>query len=137
MVNKGKSPDKACIFPQIKYLERLYADAPHATWLMPLRNVSTWLESVNRWNSMRRRYRRCNFRPFLNFKGHGDEKKDRKMMALYCNHVQQIRQFVVEHPTLSLIEFRIEDPNAGAFLAQYLPVNATEWGHHNENTWSK
>ena len=134
MKNEGSSPDNACIFPQIKYLDRLYEDAPHATWLMPLRNVSTWLDSVNKWNTMRRRYRMCNFRPFLHFKGHGDEKKDHKMMALYCNHVQQIRQFIVEHPTLSLIEFRIEDPNVGSFLAQYLPVNASHWGHHNENS---
>ena len=124
---------KGCIFPQIKYLDKLYEDAPHATWLMPLRNVSAWLDSVNRWNDMRRRYRRCNFSPYLDFQGHGDEKSDQKMMAMYCNHVQQIRQFVVEHPTLSLVEFRIENPNAGSFLAQYLPVDAAQWGKNNVN----
>ena len=119
-----------CYFPQIQYLERLYTDAPHATWLMPIRNVSHWLNSVNKWFGMRKLYGTCNFRPHLSF-GHEDFKEDANMMALYCNHIQQIRQFVADHPSLSLVEFRIEDENAGLLLAKYLPVNASYWGQSN------
>lgn len=124
---------KGCTFPQIQFLDKLYEDAPHATWLMPLRNVSAWLNSVNRWGNMRQRYRRCNFRPHLDFNGQRDYTDDRKMMALYCNHVQQIRQFVEDHPTLSLIEFKIEDFMTGSLLAQYFPVNGSYWGQQNAN----
>lgn len=35
-----------CNYPQIELLDKIYEDAPHATWLMPLRNVSEWLSSV-------------------------------------------------------------------------------------------
>ena len=122
-----------CIFPQVSFLDKLYKDAPNATWLLPLRNASNWLDSTNKWGDLRARYRQCNFHPYLDFKGQGDEKSDQKMMAMYCNHIQQIRQFVAEHPTLSLVEFRIENPNAGSFLAQFFPVNPTYWGKQNAN----
>ena len=128
-----------CTYPQIELLDRLHKDAPHATWLMPLRNVSEWLGSVNRWNNLRDRFGFCNFHPHLDFEGgnRGDEKNDQKMMALYCNHVQQIRQFVVDHPTLSLVEFRIEDNKTGSFLEDFFPVDPEHWGQHNAKNRNK
>mmetsp|Transcript_3117 Transcript_3117/g.3694 ORF Transcript_3117/g.3694 Transcript_3117/m.3694 type:complete len:341 (-) Transcript_3117:510-1532(-) len=126
--------EKACIFPQIKYLENIYTDAPHATWIMPMRNVSDWLDSVSKWGhypgEFRNQFRLCNFQQ-IGFNGSTDAMDDRKMMAMYCNHIVQIREFVKSHPTLSLIEFRIEDPNVGKFLESLLPIDAADWGKQN------
>jgi len=125
-----------CIFPQIQYLEKIYVDAPHAAWIMPMRNVSDWIDSVSRWGGPPRKrepgkfredFSPCNF-PQIGFKGLTDRMDDKKMMAMYCNHIVQIREFVRSHPTLSLIEFRIEDPNAGKFLESLLPIDANDWG---------
>ena len=49
-------------------------------------------------------------------------------MALYSNHVQQIQQFVV-NPTLSLVEFRVEDADNGC-MSQTL--RTPQWQQENK-----
>lgn len=122
-----------CIFPQIQYLEELYSDAPNATWLMPMRNVSNWVRSVTHYRNARELAEECDLLPYLNITI-GDAKSDDKMMELYCAHIDQIRFFVKSHPTLSYIEFRIEDPNVGSFLKEFFPsLSESRWKnfHHN------
>jgi hypothetical protein len=137
--NRNKNVN-VCIYPQIQYLEKIYTDAPHATWIMPMRNVSDWIDSVTRWGRIPGTFRDdfgpCNF-PQIGFKGSTDLMDDRKMMAMYCNHIVQIREFVKSHQSLSLIEFRIEDPNVGNFLENLLPIDADDWGKQNVNNKSK
>jgi len=130
---KKNQTDHKCIFPQIQYLNELYHDSPHATWILPFRNVTKWIESITHYHFMRKRMSKfCNF-PELGFHNEKNKKKtDEDFVNVVCNHVKQIRQFVNEHPTLSLVEFSIEDPNAGKFLASVFPgVNGTAWGHAN------
>jgi hypothetical protein len=135
-MNFHRKKQNVCIYPQIRHLERIYTDAPHATWIMPMRNVSDWIDSVTRWGSYPGKFRDdfgpCNF-PQIGFNGSTDRMDDRKMMAMYCNHIVQIREFVKSHQTLSLIEFRIEDPNMGKFLESLLPIDADDWGKPNVN----
>lgn len=133
-----------CIFPQIQYLEQLYRDAPSATWLMPIRNVSDWLDSVNRAGKKRGRFRgyfdKCDFHfssIHKTFLGSIDKKMDEKMIDMYCHHTIQIRDFVESHPSLSLIEFKIDDPNVGNLFSSYFDVKADDWGKENENQWHK
>ncbi len=45
-------------------------------------------------------------------------KTDEDFVSLFCN---QIRKFVAKHTTLSLVEFAVEDPNAGEYLASVFP----------------
>ena len=54
---------------------------------------------------------------------------------LYCQHVKYVRRFVHDHKSLSLIEFSIEGPNVGDYLAGiFSSVSSREgWGHVNAN----
>ncbi len=123
---------RTCIFPQIFYLEEIYNEAPNATFILPFRNVTGWIRSVSNWKKFRQRLNNvCDFTKI------GIEQKslmiDENMEALFCNHVKHIRQFVHDHPSLTLIEVSIEDPSAGNILASHFPVDASKWGQKNAN----
>ena len=125
-----------CIFPQIVYLEELYRAAPHATWLLPFRNVSSWIRSMNNWGGAtylmtERLDTRCDF-PQLGFTKAQTNKTDADFIRLYCKHVQHVRGFVKSHPSLSLIEFSIESNSVGDLLSKHIPgVKASSWGQAN------
>lgn len=130
-----------CIFPQIQYLDELYHEAPNATWILPFRNVTDWVRSLTNWYkghsySLRDRMAMwCDF-PELNFhQSHTMKKKsDEDFVTLYCSHVKQIRNFVKKNPSLSLVEFNIEDPKAGEFLASIFPgVDSSDWTQANKS----
>ena len=124
--------NETCIWPQIEYLDDLYKEAPDAMWLLPMRNVTDWIKSVNKWIDMRKRFQICNF-PHINFEGI-DSESDETMKLFYCNHVKQIRHFVREHPSLTLFEFHIGDPDVGDRLSTMIPsFKASYWGQANVN----
>ena len=130
---KKDVPKYKCIFPQIHYLNELYEDSPNATWMLPFRNVTKWIASLTHFNKMKYRMKKfCDF-PELGFHHDADkEKTDEDFVSLYCNHVKQIRRFVERHPTLSLVEFSIDDPDFAKYLASVFPgvsVSDTTWGH--------
>jgi len=125
-----------CIFPQIQYLQELYDESPHATWILPFRNVTDWIRSVTHWTANGRispmigRFKRlCRF-PQLNIT---NIKTDDDFFHLWCQHVKHVRSFVETHPTLSLVEFSIEDPDAGQVFADVFGVNASFWGQANKS----
>jgi len=121
-----------CIFPQITLLDELYNENPNATFILPFRNVTGWIKSVTNWPPNHPNYR-VRINNLCDFTEIGIERKslmeDKNMAALYCNHVKHVRQFVHDHPSLTLIEFSIEDQNAGDILERYFGVNASYWGH--------
>ena len=122
-----------CVFPQITYLEEIYNEAPNATFILPFRNVTEWVRSVSNWRTYRQRFNNiCDFSKKLGIK-YRSLSKDENMEELFCNHVKHIRQFVHDHPSLTLIEFSIEDPSAGNILASHFPVDASKWGQKNAN----
>ena len=135
---------KYCIFPQIVYLPEMYEAAPNAIWILPFRNVSSWVRSISNWTdrsikTIRKRMEEwCTF-PELNFTGgkkwRKREKTDAEFEALYCNHVHHVRNFVTNHPSLSLIEYRIEDENVGKLLSKHIPnLDQEKWEQRNINS---
>ena len=124
-----------CQFPQISYLNEIYNEEPSAIFLLPFRNVSDWIRSVSKWNTMRTRITTsCHF-PEYNFtKEMGS--KDEELKDLYCKHVKHIRKFVFDHPTITLIEYSIGGEGVGDYLAKLLPhmrLNGSLYGHKNIN----
>eukprot|EP00977_Amphora_coffeiformis_P004447 scaffold945_cov170-Amphora_coffeaeformis.AAC.27 len=131
-------PPSLPIYPQIQYLHELYSVAPNATYILPFRNVSKWVYSLTHWDS---HGRAPNFRgrfnsaviPELNWTRNMG-KKDSDYEILFCNHVRNIRKFVVERPSLSLVEIDIEDKITGEYLESiFRRVNASFWGMANVN----
>ncbi|KAL9186503.1 hypothetical protein ACHAXT_005741 [Thalassiosira profunda] len=118
-----------CIFPQISHLEEIYAEEPGAIFILPFRNVSSWIRSVTNFHGMGRRFAKfCDF-PEYNFTS-----KTPNLESFYCNHVKHVRRFVAEHPSLTLVEYAIDREDAGDYLSGALPgfqLNGSNYGHQN------
>lgn len=132
------NPLDICVFPQIQYLDEIYKENPTATLILAFRNhVTKWVKSIANWKSRAhgpfqdRIANLCEF-PNIGFtKSMGGTEED--LIGLACNHVKQVRHFVHDHPTLSLVEIDIDDPNTGNYLATLFPVNSEHWGNENKN----
>lgn len=130
-----------CIFPQIQFMKELYEESPNATWILPFRNVQDWVRSLTNWYSGHSYSFRdrigmwCDFPELQFFSSRNKKKSDKEYYQLFCNHVIQVREFVKKNPSLSLVEFSIEDPNAGEFLESVFPgiVDSNDWTHENKN----
>ena len=127
-----------CIFPQMDYMDRLYQDSPNATWILPFRNTTDWLQSVMNWGTNEtnlgiRFERKCGWTEFTS-ENKTKIKQEEEVVQFICNHVKNVRQFVKDHPSLSLIEFDIYDEKAGEYLAETIPfLKASYWGQRNIN----
>jgi len=120
-----------CQYPQVSYLKD-YEEEPSAILLLPFRNVTDWIRSVTKWLGLRNHLRKCVF-PEYNFTI-GIGRKDEEMEDLFCQHVKHVRNFVLEHPTLTLIEYSISKEGVGDYLASLLPhmrLVGSHYGHMN------
>lgn len=118
-----------CYFPQVSALEEIVKENPDAVLILPLRNVSRWINSINKWGDMRKILtRRCDIPGLKRFEGFYDHHFERFL----CGHVENVRKLVKDYPTLTLIEFNIEHDNSGRRLASHLPgLDETFWGASN------
>jgi Sulfotransferase domain len=120
-----------CHFPQITDLHALHQEAPHATMLLNLRNMTRWVRSVKHWvgggqRSMAARLTKC--------KGGPKSKEAEDLIQWNNDHIQRIRDFVQKHPSHRLVEINIEDPRAGQIMELHFGAAspASNWGHENE-----
>ena len=61
-----------------------------------------------------------------------------EMTNFFCQHVNKVRKFVANYPSMSLIEFDLEDENAADYLAGIFPqLNASDWGQKNKGAFRK
>lgn len=122
-----------CFFPQVTNLDDLYEESPNATFILPFRPTKDWINSINHFYEFRRYVERaCEF-PIYDFHL-GSGKSDAELDRFFCEHVKHIRQYVKDHPSLSLIEYHIYDDNVGTLLEKYIPdFDAKFWGQYNIN----
>lgn len=120
-----------CHFPQIHNLEILHHEAPNATWVLSLRNMTRWAHSVQNWvghvRSLAARLAKC--------EGGPKSKRAPDLIQWHYEHIQRIREFVKNHPSHTLVEVNIEDPHAGERMSQWFgtATPATNWGHENDS----
>jgi hypothetical protein len=148
-VEKGKSPLKTCggyevwaqmdienlgncHFPQITNLQDLHQEAPNATMVLSLRNMTRWVRSVKNWvggeqRSMAARFTKCKDGP--------ESKEAEDLIKWHYDHIQRIRDFVQKYPSHSLVEINIEDPKAGEIMEHHFGAAspARNWGHENDS----
>ena len=68
----------------------------------------------------------------------GVGEKDDDMKNFFHQHVKHVREFVMARPTLSLVEFQLEDEASGEYLASIFPqLNATLWKQANTGGYHK
>lgn len=118
-----------CHFPQITNLEQLHEEAPNATFILNLRNLSRWATSVENWGgggrSLAERLARCKSGP--------KSPRREDLIDWHQAHIERIRSFVKEHPSHALAEIDIEDPSTGEIMAQLFGSNKKFWGHENDS----
>jgi hypothetical protein len=108
------------------YMDRLFQNSPNATWIMPFRNTIVWLRSVmNWWGNPNLGLLGTSFERTCGWKEFSSENKtktiqEEEVVQFICNHGKNVRQFVKDHPSLSL-EFDLHDEKAGKYLADTIP----------------
>lgn len=122
-----------CYFPQVSSLEELYEENPTATFILPFRPVEDWINSLNKFYDFRHVIEMSCAFPEYDFPL-GAAKEDSELERVYCEHVKHVRQFVKDHPSLSLLEYHIYDDTVGSYLEKYIPdFDPSYWGQYNIN----
>ena len=118
--------------PQHFYLERLSQEYPQATLVLSLRNSTQWAHSVFNWFQMRGRV--VNEYIYFNktIERPGKHRAIEFLVRIYDEHTAFVRQFVQDHPSHTLVEINITDPNAGNILGDAFGLDPQCWGHHNK-----
>jgi hypothetical protein len=123
-----------CVFPQMSYLEELHAEAPNATYILNFRPVMDWVSSLIRCEGMGKamylRLQNCNLPDFP--KGKGNTTAELKDWL--CGHVRNIRNFVAEHPSYSLIELNLYETRNADIMSTLFHTDPSCWVHANKNT---
>ena len=121
-----------CHFPQITNLHALHQEAPNATMVLSLRNMTRWVRSVKNWvgggqRSMAARLSKC--------KGGPRSKETEDLITWHHHHITRIRKFVLQHPSHRLVVINIEDPRAGHTMESHFgsASPASNWGHENDS----
>ena len=125
---------KQCFFPQLSALKELHEQYPEATFVLPTRPPRHWIASVDNWQHADYRMREvlaaCNL-PGL---PSGRKPSDTELASFYVQHSRTVRTFVANHPSHTLIEFDLEEPDVAQKLALVSGVPATCWGKSNCKT---
>jgi hypothetical protein len=128
------------ILPQYKYLQQIYEAHPSATWILNIRDPVKWLSSVDRWRGLRQRFIWSNHKPDLPSQGRRKSRqkptgeKDEDMIQFYHKQAKRVRDFVRDHPSLHLVEVRIDEPDAGQIMEEAFGISRHCWGNKNINT---
>jgi hypothetical protein len=104
-----------CFFPQVEALDDIHKFYPSSTFLLNVRPVEHWIESMTNWYDIKQRYWLCNI-PGANITTGSDD----ELRRFYLNHNQYIRDFCKKHPSHKLIEFDIESQDAATILNRYV-----------------
>ena len=127
--------DDGTLFPQIEFLNEIHQENPNATFVLPFRDIAAWYHSITNWPPKREfallseRMKNAKISGFPPGKG-----KDADEFAeWFCNHVQNIRDFVVRYPSHALVEYDIMDPNVSEFVGSAFGIKSECWGQTNAN----
>merc|ERR1712129_304797 len=100
--------DGDCYFPQIVALEEIHNAYQNATFILNLRNVSSWVRSVTnfnpKWRGILPKYRK--FTLCFDEKNSITERNatNTQLAGFYEAHIHRIRDFVIKYPSHKLIE---------------------------------
>lgn len=138
------------MFSALDALDNIARFYPTATILYTERNPMAWLNSARRWGNLLYRWRTFKASPVVHglFQPTGRENfpalnKDStqadhdQWSEFYRNYGQYIRDFVKEHPSLTLVELPL-DFQTGSTLEDRIGIPSICWGHaHRSNDTEK
>jgi len=127
--------DNGQYFPQIELLEEFIHGHPNATFFLTFRSMEKWYQSLRNWPPrqhgphMNNRFRKLNITGLPA----GQGKNLEELSDWYCKHVERVRGLVARHPSHTLVEVDIEDPDVGQRMEDMFGIEKSCWGHKNAN----
>lgn len=118
-----------CYYPLINALEEVYTSYPNATILFVVRETEGWLKSIQNYHDgfIMDVWKRCRTLGFPGLDGTLEDFRE-----FYEWHKEMIRNFALEHPSLTYIEVDLEASDAGDILQDRVGIDANCWGHYNQ-----
>lgn len=116
-------------------LENIAKHYPNSTILLVTRDASQWARSVGKWGSMVHRFRTvCGFNGDLKMHPNGthmeywddlyrSSEKEEYWAHFYRAHTQKIRDFAMQHLSLTYVEVELEHERMGETLEEYTKVS--------------
>jgi hypothetical protein len=118
-----------CFYPSVHGLQAFYDAYPTATILLVKRDSSAWLSSIKKWKGgalLKKWAGTCDQFP-------AKKATDDELEQFYEWHAANIRTFAKDHPSLTYVEFNLEESDIAQQLQETIGVNASCWGHHNSH----
>ena len=130
----GEAPDDTCFFPQIDALDALDAEFPKATLVLNRRaSPEAWLQSVDDWNDLCASVcATATWGPACRRAARWVRRETRSSSRSWKG-TKRTRAFVAAHPSHTLVEVTIEDPDAGRALEAAFGIPAECWRRENAN----
>ena len=116
-------PANNCFYPSINGLDNIATHYSNATIVLAVRNATSWLVSAKKQSGGRLFKKWQRFCPDFPNK----EATDQDWIDFYNWHTDNLRAFTKKHPSLTYIEFSLEDKNVGEFLHGQTGVSADCW----------
>jgi len=129
----NKSSIQRIFFPQYFNIQQIHEHYPNATFILNTRPFDSWIQSVQEWgddldwqfiNEFYQRGKVIHTLP--------NDRKNRTEMSnlmelIYNQHHENVRRFVQEHPSHTLIEVPILHPNASTILGNAFGLDPSMW----------
>ena len=131
-----------CAYPQITRLQEIHDAYPNATFILNIRPTEKWIASISKWTGDSRRaeqgylrqvFTKCEFPGFPSGTGATDE----ELKLFYEGHTKRVKDFVRNHPSHTLVEVHIEDPNSAKVLEDAFGISSECWEVRNASPGQK
>ena len=121
-------------------MNEIHQENPDATFVLPFRDIAAWYHSITNWPPkelnlkwklamLNEQMKNANISGFPSGKG----KDEDEFAEWFCNHVQNIRDFVIKYPSHALVDYDISDPNVSEILGSAFGIKSECWGQANAN----
>ncbi|CAB9520655.1 expressed unknown protein [Seminavis robusta] len=125
-----KEPDR-CFEPSLHGgLDNLYHFHPNSTVVLTVRDVNDWVSSINHFGGLGGHVKeKCrNFFPWQ-----PNTVTDDDLARFYRDHIEFVRGFMREHPSLTYLEVSLESEETGTIMENHFGISRKCWGRSNEN----
>jgi hypothetical protein len=132
-VDFGYAETNACFLPSVHGLEALYDAYPNATLLFIERDLESWYQSASNWGKMFLKWKRaCRSTFFPNIPADKPIRNE-DFRQFYQWHTQHIRQFALDHPSMTYLEpplnMSLSSAGVGNWLEEHIGIEASCWGN--------
>lgn len=129
-----------CFFPQMTHLQNIHDEYPNSTFILNMRNLDKWTNSVHRWKHTDSGFVPLDVRLTRCFHDETTIGKSTPelLKMVYEQQIDRVREFVLQHPTHHLVEVNIDEDDAPkimqeSFFGNKLGGNEPCWGKKNVN----